>query len=128
MKMNVLVDSYGWIEYFTNGPLANKYAKYIETANKAEYFVSPVMLYEVYKKIKTIKNEQIALNAVAQIMTYTTVIDLDGSIALEAADLSIKYGLGFVDATIKATAESKKAALITSDKHFKGLNNVILLG
>ncbi|MEK6973604.1 MAG: type II toxin-antitoxin system VapC family toxin [archaeon] len=126
--MSVLVDSYGWIEYFTNGPLADKYAKYIEKANKKEYLVSSVILYEVYKKIRATKNEQIALEAVAQIMQYNTVIDLNGSIALEAADLTVKYGLGFIDATIKATAESNDAVLVTSDKHFKGLNNVILLG
>ena len=125
--MSVLVDSYGWIEYFTNGPLADKYAKYIEKANKKEYLVSSVILYEVYKKIRATKNEQIALEAVAQIMQYNTVIDLNGSIALEAADLTVKYGLGFIDATIKATAESNDAVLVTSDKHFKGLSNVVLL-
>ena len=27
-------DSYGWIEYFTEGPLAGKYARYIEEVSE----------------------------------------------------------------------------------------------
>ncbi len=50
MKVNVLIDSYGWIEYFGDGRLAEKYANYIEKANTENYITPSVVLYEVYKK------------------------------------------------------------------------------
>lgn len=29
-----IIDSFGWIEYFSNGKLAEKYSKYIEKQNR----------------------------------------------------------------------------------------------
>ncbi|HBU07806.1 MAG TPA: PIN domain nuclease, partial [Candidatus Omnitrophica bacterium] len=42
-----LVDSSGWLEFFTDGPLAGKYFNYIE---KLDMVVVPALIiYEVYK-------------------------------------------------------------------------------
>lgn len=44
----LLVDSSGWLEYFTDGPLALEYSKYLKDPTK---IVTPtIVLYEVYKK------------------------------------------------------------------------------
>lgn len=37
------IDSHGWIEYFAEGPLAGKYAKHIEPANKSEYITPSII-------------------------------------------------------------------------------------
>ena len=84
------------------------------------------MLYEVYKKIKLERTEEDALLAVSQI-NKTLVIQLDESIALLAADLSLEHSLLMADAIVYVTAVEKNCKVITSDTHFKKLDNVIFV-
>lgn len=67
MSLNALIsiDSYGWIERFTNGPKAPKYNQIIESTEPKNIVTSIVVLYEVYKKIKKLKSEEEALLAIA---------------------------------------------------------------
>jgi len=123
MKVNVLVDSSLWIEYFSNGPKTNKIAKIIQSANKESYKTPSIVLFEVYKKIKKDLNEQRANEAIAHIVDLTEAIALDERIAVHAAEVSIETGLSLADAIIKATAELTNAKLKTMDKHFKGLKD-----
>jgi hypothetical protein len=37
------MDSYGWIEYFTDGPLAEKYAKYVENVNEENTVIPTIV-------------------------------------------------------------------------------------
>ncbi len=121
-----LIDSYGWIEYFSNGPLAKKYAAYIEDANENNTVTPTVVVYEVYKKLKKDKGEQVALEAYAQ-MTRSKLIPLDEDLALGAADASLRTGLAMSDAVVFTTARSYSAELVTSDKDLKGLESVRLI-
>jgi toxin FitB len=121
----VIVDSSGWIEFFTDGPLSLEYAKYLKDVKT---LVTPtIILYEVYKKIKRERTEEDALLA-AGLMNRTSVIPLHESIAFLAADLSLKYSLPMADAIVYATAVEENCPVVTSDMHFKGLDNVVLLG
>jgi predicted nucleic acid-binding protein len=120
----ILVDSTGWIEFFSEGPQALEYAKYLKDLSK---IVTPtIVIYEVYKKIKRDRTEEEALLAVS-LMKKTAVTSLEESIALLAADLSLKYHLPMADAMVYATAMENNAQLITSDAHFKDLEKVILI-
>lgn len=125
--MNALIDSYGWIEHFSGGPLSAKYAKYIDTASKKSHFTPSVVLYEVYKRIKKIKDEQAALTAFAYIVAHTTIVPLNKKISIEAAEISLSQNLSMADSIITATAELTASEIITSDKHFKGRKNVIFI-
>jgi len=118
-----LLYSYGWIEYFAEGKLAEKYAKYVDQANKANTITPTIVIYEVYKKIKQERGEEAALKAYAQLLG-TKIIQLNEEIALIVADVSLKFGLGMADAIIYATAKKERAKLVTSDVHFKGLKDV----
>jgi PIN domain nuclease of toxin-antitoxin system len=60
-------------------------------------------------------------------MKKTSIIPLEESIALLAADLSLKHALPLAEAMVYATAVEKNAELITSDVHFKELEQVILV-
>ncbi len=126
--MNVLVDSYGWIEYYSGGSRAKEYAVYIEKANRKEYYTPSIILYEVYKKIKSTAGKDKAVEAHAYITHYTTVVPFDERLAMDAADTSIEEGLGMADAIILAAARQHKAFLVTGDKHFKGKKDVKYLG
>jgi toxin FitB len=61
------------------------------------------------------------------LMNRTSVIPLHESIAFLAADLSLKYSLPMADAIVYATAVEEKCRVVTSDMHFKGLDNVVLI-
>jgi len=119
----ILIDSYGWIEYFADGPLAEKYAAFVEEAN-AENTVTPtVVVYEVYKRIRSVQGEQKALEAYAQ-MSQTKIVELTGPLALKAADISIALDLGVADSIVVATAKAYDAEIVTSDEHLKRLEGV----
>jgi len=45
-----LVDSSGWLEFFTGGPLAEAYG--VHLADLSQVITPTIVLYEVYRKIK----------------------------------------------------------------------------
>jgi predicted nucleic acid-binding protein len=119
-----VVDSCGWIEYLTDSSLAPQYEKYLQ---KPEEVITPsLVMYEVYKKVKKEKGEELALSVVAQ-MEKTKVVTLDEEIALLAGDLSISHLLPLADAVVYGTAMREKAKVVTSDSHFKDLDDVVFL-
>ncbi|MGA8903883.1 MAG: type II toxin-antitoxin system VapC family toxin [Candidatus Bathyarchaeia archaeon] len=121
-----LIDSYGWIEYFSDGPLAKKYAPYVEDVNENNTVTPTVVIYEVYKRLKKEKGEQIALEAYAQ-MSRSRIAPLDAGIALSAADASLELGLAMADAVAYSTAKAYSGELITSDKDLKNLAGIMFI-
>jgi toxin FitB len=84
------MDSSGWIEFFTGGPLAERYAAYFSPRN--DLITPTIVLYEVYKKNKREKAEETALMFSGQ-LSANPVVQLTESIAYLAADLSLRHGL-----------------------------------
>jgi len=119
----ISIDSYGWIERFTNGTKAAQVNQIIESYQPKDIVTSIVVLYEVYKKVKKIRGEEQALLAVAA-LSQTTIVPIDQTISLEAADYSLEYGLHFSDALVYATARHWKANLYTSDEDLRALKAV----
>jgi predicted nucleic acid-binding protein len=119
--MNV-VDSSGWLEYFTNGRNAAFFAPIIEKA-AAEVLVPSISLFEVFKRVLMEKNRDDALEAVA-LMKEGRVVDLDEDLALSAAELSWELKIPMADSIILATARAHNAILWTQDAHYKELPGV----
>ena len=119
----ISVDSYGWVERFTDGPKASAYNRIIDGVKPEELVTSVVVLYEVYGKIKRSKGEETALEAVAT-LSQTKVVTVDQTLSLEAADYSLEHGLHMADALVYATARQDSAELYTSDEDLKGLASV----
>lgn len=122
----ISIDSSGWIERFTKGPKAPQYKQVIESSKPKDIVTSVVVLYEVYKKIKKMKSEEEALLAVAS-LSQTTIVPIDQTISLEAADFSLEHNLHFSDALIYASARHWRAKLYTSDDHLRLLKNVCFI-
>jgi len=122
----ISVDSYGWIERFTNGKKAAQYNKIIDSNSPENIITSVVVLYEVYKKVKRRRNEEEALLAVAA-LSQTTIVPIDQTISLEAADYSLEHNLHFSDALVYATARHWKAKLYTSDEDLQTLKDVCII-
>lgn len=118
--MNV-VDSSAWLEYFANGPNAGFFARAIE--NTSDLLVPSLTLYEVFKRVLQQRDEDAALQAIA-VMQQGAVIDLDASLALTAARLSIEHRIPLADSVILATARTHGAVLWSQDADFKGIPGV----
>ena len=118
--MNV-VDSSGWLEYFSDGSNAAFFADAVETID--DLMVPTISLYEVFKRVLQQRGENDALEAVALIM-QGEVVALDTTLALSAAKLSADLRLPMADSIILATARSEGAVLWTQDAHFKDLEGV----
>jgi len=119
----ILIDSYGWIEYFGDGPLADSYAAFVEKADEKGTVTPTIVIYEVYRRIRSLRGEEKALEAYAQ-MSRTKIVDLTSSLCLDAADVSMNLNLGMADSIIIATAKAHNAQIITSDEHLKKMDRV----
>jgi len=117
----VIVDSCGWLEWFTDGKLADAYQKYL--ADQDKLLVPAIILYEVYKVLKREAGEEKALLA-AGYMKSSPVIPLDETLALAAADIALNESLTMADAIIVATARTHHCTVISSDSDLKNLPNV----
>ena len=116
-----LVDSSGWLEYFSDGKNAGHFAPVINDAKKL--LVSTINIYEVYKKVISERDEDSALQAVAM-MQQAKVIEITSSIAVQAAKTSYIFKLPMADCLIYITAREHNATIWTQDADFKVLPDV----
>lgn len=118
--MNV-VDSSAWLEYFADGPNASYFSGPIEDTGRL--IVPSLTLYEVFRRVLQQRDEGAALQAVA-LMQQGAMVDLDASIAMDAARRSLQHNLPMADSIILATAVAYEATLWTQDADFEGLPGV----
>ena len=71
-------------------------------------------------------SEDRALGAVSA-LRGATIIPVDTSLALEAADISLELGLAMADSIVYATARRYSAKLVTADVDFEGLPETIVV-
>jgi predicted nucleic acid-binding protein len=119
--MRKLVDTCGWIEWLTNGHLADAFGPYV--TKPTDLLIPTLVQYELYKWICREKSINYALEIIGA-TEEGTIIAVDTSIALYAADIAKQYNLAMADAIIYATSKKYNALLITSDKHFESLPDV----
>lgn len=119
--MKYVIDTCGWIEWISDGKLANEFSKFFR--DYSNILVPTLIQFELYRWVEREKNEEAALSTMG-VTEQTTVIELNTRIALSAAELSKQYRLAMADAIIYATALDHRAILVTSDKHFKELDTV----
>ena len=117
-----VVDTCGWIEWLTDGALAENFAPYL--ADSANLIVPTLVQFEIYKWCLREKDEAAALDVIG--LTETCLVrPLDTRIALSAADLSVRHKLAMADSIVYASALAAGGQLLTSDAHFAELPNVI---
>ena len=118
--MNV-VDSSAWLEYFTDGPNAEYFAKAIEDVDNL--LVPSITIYEVFKKVLLEWSEEAALQVVAQMKTGH-LIELEEDLAIDAARLSVAHKVPMAGSIVLTTARAHAAWVWTQDDDFKGLSKV----
>ena len=118
--MNI-IDSSGWLEYFSDGPNAKHY---LPPLNDTSSLIVPVItIYEVFKVVLRESAENEALQAVAA-MQKGKIIDLDAKLAMNASKLSLQYNLPMADSIILATTRAYDATLWTQDADFEDIGGV----
>ena len=106
----ILVDTCGWIEWLTEGALADRFASYMK--DPADLLVPTTLQYELYKWVKRESDENTALDTIA-LAEDSLVTPLSTDIALVAADLTLSHKLAFADAVIYASARKYNVELVT---------------
>ncbi|MFH1316194.1 MAG: type II toxin-antitoxin system VapC family toxin [Candidatus Woesearchaeota archaeon] len=124
--MTVLVDSWGWLEYFEDTKVGREIAKYIDS--DMTLFISVINLSEVYKQGLLHKNENQANEMVHIMMSRCFLIPVESAIALNAAKINKEKKFGLGDALIHASAKAHNLKLLTGDPHFKREKDVIYVG
>ena len=118
--MNI-IDSSGWLEYFSDGPNAGHY---LPPLNDTSTLIVPVItIYEVFKVVLREFAENQALQAIAA-MQKGKIIDLNANIAMDASKLSLQYNLPMADSIILATARSYDCVIWTQDSDFQHIEGV----
>jgi predicted nucleic acid-binding protein len=110
-QQRAVVDSSGWIELFTNGPLADRFLALLEA--EENLVVPAISILEVFKWVLREHSEAQAIQAAA-VMQRGLVVDLDSRLPM-------------ADSIIVATARVHQARLYTLDADFKDLHDVELL-
>lgn len=116
-----LVDSSGWLEYFSKGLNAEVFAPAIRARD--QLLVPSICIAEVVKVLL----RQIGIDAAmtgATAMRQSKVVDLDFDLALAAAKAGIDHSLPLADSIIFATAFAHGATIWTQDSDFEGLPGV----
>jgi predicted nucleic acid-binding protein len=116
------LDSSGWIEFFTDGQNADIFAPLIIKLD--QLIVPTIIFYEVYKKIVFTQDHEQAIEVIAHMQQAKYIVDIDSSVALEAAQCSLEHKLAMADSLIYTTARKFNATLWTQDVDFKNLPNV----
>jgi predicted nucleic acid-binding protein len=116
-----IIDTSGWLEYFTGGPNSD----FFSTAIKKDpnIIIPTIILYELWKKISREKGEDKAIELVAQLKRYE-IVPLDESLSISAAKISNEYKIPMADSIIYATLMKYNATLWTQDSDFKDFENV----
>jgi predicted nucleic acid-binding protein len=118
--MNV-VDSCGWLEYFSDGPNAEKFVEPI--LDTASLIVPTLSMYEVFRVALRESGEDAALQIIA-IMKQGREVDLNSNLAIQAAKTSFDLKMPMADAIILMTARAYQATVWTQDDDFAGITGV----
>jgi len=116
-----VVDSSAWLAYLADEPGSHNFETAIEKT--AALVVPSICLAEVFKVVLRERGEGDALQ-VAAAMQAGRIVDLDGDLALSAAQLGLEHKLPLADSIVFATAQSLGATVWTQDEDFEGLPGV----
>jgi len=116
-----VVDSSGWLEFFADGTNVNVFR--VPIRNTSELIVPAISIYEVYKRLLQQTDKDNALRA-ASLMKMGKVVELNASLAIDAAEISYDLKIPMADSIILATARQYNATLWTQDSDFQGIEGV----
>jgi predicted nucleic acid-binding protein len=135
--VDVVVDTYAWVEIIRGTDKGRKAEELI--ANADNVYTPSIVLAELARKLLQEGEEVDDVKQKLEIIEQISLIaDIDAKVAIESAKAWIelvekarreKFSKpSLFDAIVLAIARLKNAKLITGDKHFHGLPEVIWIG
>ncbi len=124
--MTVLLDSWTWIEYWRGSRNADRAGSYIQSSEEA--VISSINLAEIYVWILRQYGEKQAEAKKIVVEKRCSVVNLDATIAVEAAKIKHDRKMALADSIVLATAIKSNAKIITGDPDFEGSKEIIFIG
>ena len=134
MSYDYVIDSYAWLEYFAGSRKGEAAREYVEKKNSATPTIvvaelSRKLMKEVSHGRETIKGR---LTRLGFLRSSTAIIDLTDEIATLAGEIDAERKQkvrrwGLADSIVLATARVSNAKVVTGDKHFRDLKEIIFL-
>ena len=134
MSYRYVIDTYAWVEYFVGSKMGAEAKTYIETGRAA----TPTAVLAELKRwhLKKIEENSIShkdmLDNLDFVKTNAQMIPLDSPLAERAGETDfmmkkLRRDWSIIDSIILTTARQEDAQIVTGDRHFEGLEKVILL-
>lgn len=118
----IVVDSCGWLSYFTDDVNADFFAKAIE--DPKQVLVPGVVVYEVCRRLSHLYGTEGEAQGFA-FMSLARLAPGDWMLFRQAARAAAEHRLALADAIIWQTAQAHGAALYTQDADLQGLPGVV---
>ena len=137
-SIDIVVDTYAWIEYFRGSKKGEIVKKYLLLARNI--YTPSIVLAEIARKyVREGISEDIVRQRLKVIVKTSTITRIDIELAIEASKeylklighlrrQALKQRPSLNDAIILATARKLNAKIITGDQHFKKLEGIIWIG
>jgi len=135
--LEIVVDSYAWIELFRGSEKGVKVKELI--SNSTSVFVPDIVLTEIARKyIWEGYDENTVLQRLKWIVEVATPVQIDVEVAIAASKCYMEMrnkskrlklsSPSLSDGIILAVARIKEAKVVTGDKHFKDFEETIWIG
>lgn len=116
-----LIDSSGWIEYFTDSTRADLFAAPIEQRDRL--LVPTIAIFEVHKILSRSLAEDL-VDRCLNVMRLGRVLDLTDRRAVAASKAARQHRLALADAAMYSMALEMSATFWTQDVDYDGLPGV----
>lgn len=124
-----VLDSFAIIEYLDGSDFGEKVRSIIEKEEN-EILISSISFSEILSKILRQNKDVTKIKKI--LLSMGKIVDVNLEIAEAGAEIHVRMrkeisDFGLADALILATAKKNNAKLITGDKHFKNVKDVVYL-
>jgi predicted nucleic acid-binding protein len=124
----LLIDTYAWMEIFSGSSWGHRALDCLE--KHSPQVISVLTLYELQYRLGDLYGVEKTAALLATIVAHSEVLPVDSRIAVAAGAIKAEQkragsGMGAVDCLILATARIYHLKILTGDRHFSGLDEVI---
>jgi len=130
--MIYIIDTFSWIDYF-EGNLAGEKVREILENPKSQIITNVLSLAEISS---VLKRKGIGMERIDEIFSiifsFSRIFDINFEISMEGgflhAEIKSKIkDFGLIDSFILLSAKKLNAKIVTGDKHFKGMKDVVFI-
>jgi len=128
-----VIDAYAWIEYFRGSELGEEFLEYIIQGDRnITHTITLGELRNAYSRPDDNLNEDSFYEDLEVVKLHSEVItELNENVAIEAGEIRATIGIkgiSLIDCILIALARKYGLKVLSGDKHFKYMDDVIYIG